>query len=68
MQDKIIQKRYDQIDILRGLFFIPMFIFHLFSFYELVNKFSTNLTSNKILTYFGYVRNLYIILAPVLVR
>jgi len=63
MQDKIIQKRYDQIDILRGLFFIPIFIFHLFSFYDLTNNFNTNLTSNNILTYLGYVRNLYIILA-----
>jgi uncharacterized membrane protein len=63
MQDKIIKKRYDQIDILRGLFFIPMFIFHLFSVYDLTKNFTTKLTSNNILKFFGYVRNLYIILA-----
>ena len=63
MKDKIIKKRYDQIDVLRGIFFIPMFIFHLFSFYDLTSNFTTRLSYNKILTYLGYVRNLYIILA-----
>jgi uncharacterized membrane protein len=63
MKENIIKKRYDQIDILRGLFFIPMFIFHLFSFYDLTNNFTTNLSQNKILEFLGNVRNLYICLA-----
>jgi hypothetical protein len=63
MQEKIIKKRYSQIDILRGLFFIPMFIFHLFSFYDLTNNFNTNLTSNNFLSFIGNVRDLYILLA-----
>ena len=63
MQDKIIKKRYSQIDILRGLFFIPMFIFHLFSFYDLTNNFNTSLSSNNFLSFIGNVRNLYILLA-----
>lgn len=53
--------RFEQFDILRGLFFIPMFIFHLFSFYDL-NK-QTDLTDNSIIHSLGLVRNLYIILA-----
>lgn len=56
-------KRYDQIDILRGMFFIPMFIFHLFSFYDLVHNFKTDYSSYPLIKYLGYVRNLYIILA-----
>jgi uncharacterized membrane protein len=64
MQEKIIKKkRYSQIDILRGLFFIPMFIFHLFSMYDLTNNFNTSLTSNKLLSFIGNVRDLYILLA-----
>jgi uncharacterized membrane protein len=64
MQEKIIKKkRYSQIDILRGLFFIPMFIFHLFSMYDLTNNFNTSVTSNKLLVFIGNVRDLYILLA-----
>jgi uncharacterized membrane protein len=64
MQEKIIKKkRYSQIDILRGLFFIPMFIFHLFSMYDLTNHFNTSVTSNKLLVFIGNVRDLYILLA-----
>ena len=64
MQEKIIKKkRYSQIDILRGLFFFPMFIFHLFSMYDLTNNFNTSLTSNKLLSFIGNVRDLYILLA-----
>jgi uncharacterized membrane protein len=53
--------RLDQIDILRGIFFIPMFIYHIFSFYDLYKN--TSITDNPIIKYMGYVRNLYIILA-----
>ena len=63
MQEKIIKKRFSQIDILRGLFFIPMFIYHLFSMYDLTNNFNTKLTSNEFLSFIGNVRNLYILLA-----
>jgi len=57
------EKRYDQIDILRGWFFIPMFIYHLVSSYDLVHNFRTDYSSNKWIKYLGWVRNLYIILA-----
>lgn len=57
------EKRYDQIDILRGWFFIPMFIFHLVSSYDLVHGFKTSYTSIPWIKYLGWVRNLYIILA-----
>jgi hypothetical protein len=39
--------RLDQIDILRGIFFIPMFIYHIFSFYDLYNN--TTLSDNPII-------------------
>jgi len=55
--------RFEQFDILRGSLFIPMFIFHLFSFYDLTNYFGTNYTSIPIVKYLGYVRTIYIILA-----
>lgn len=53
--------RFEQFDILRGLFFIPMFIFHLFSMYDLTKR--TNLTDIPFIHSLGLVRNLYIILA-----
>ena len=53
--------RFEQFDILRGLFFIPMFIFHLFSIFDLTKK--TNLTDIPFIHSLGLVRNLYIILA-----
>ena len=55
--------RFEQIDILRGSLFIPMFIFHLFSFYDLTNNFRTDYSSSPYIKYFGYVRTIYIILA-----
>ena len=55
--------RFEQFDILRGSLFIPMFIFHLFSFYDLTNHFGTNYTSIPIIKYLGHVRTIYIILA-----
>jgi uncharacterized membrane protein len=57
------EKRYDQIDILRGWFFIPMFIYHLISAYDLTHRFKTDYSSNQWIKYLGWVRNLYIILA-----
>jgi uncharacterized membrane protein len=57
------EKRYDQIDIIRGVFFTPMLIFHIFSFYDIIHNFKTNYSSNPYIQYLGYVRNLYIILA-----
>ena len=57
------EKRYDQIDILRGIFFFPMFIYHLFSAYDLVNNFKTNYSDIPVIKFLGLVRNLYIILA-----
>jgi len=57
------EKRYDQIDILRGWFFIPMFIYHLVSSYDLTHGFRTDYSSNQWIKYLGWVRNLYIILA-----
>ena len=57
------EKRYEQIDVLRGIFFIPMFIFHLFSSYDLIHNFKSNYSSNPLIKYLGYVRYLYIILA-----
>lgn len=59
----MLEKRYDQIDVLRGFFFIPMFIYHLFSSYDLVHNFKTDFSSIPWIKYLGYVRNLYIILA-----
>jgi len=56
-------KRYDQIDILRGLFFFPMFIYHIFSTYDLIKGFKTNYSDTPIIKFLGLVRNLYIILA-----
>ena len=57
------EKRYDQIDILRGWFFIPMFIYHLVSSYDLVHGFKTNYSNIPWIKYLGWIRNLYIILA-----
>lgn len=57
------EKRYDQIDILRGIFFFPMFIYHLFSVYDLVKGFKTNYSEIPLINFLGLVRNLYIILA-----
>jgi uncharacterized membrane protein len=53
--------RYDQFDILRGIFFIPMFIFHLFSLYDL--QFSTTTSQQPIIQFLGNVRLLYLTLA-----
>jgi uncharacterized membrane protein len=55
--------RFDQIDILRGTFFIPMFIFHLFSIYDLT--FHTNHSGKPFISFLGNVRLLYIILSGV---
>lgn len=55
--------RFDQFDILRGMFFIPMFIFHIYSFYDLTNNWNTSLAKNPFIHFLGYVRDLYIILA-----
>jgi len=55
--------RFEQFDILRGSLFIPMFIYHLFSFYDLTNYFGSSYTSNPIIKCLGYVRTIYIILA-----
>ncbi len=57
------EKRYDQIDVLRGVFFFPMFIYHIFSVYDLMNGFKTNYSENPMIKFLGLVRNLYIILA-----
>lgn len=57
------EKRYDQIDVLRGTLFFPMFIFHLFSAYDLANGFKTRYSSIPLIKFLGLVRNLYIILA-----
>jgi uncharacterized membrane protein len=57
------EKRYDQIDILRGMFFFPMFIFHIFSAYDLIKGFKTNYSDIPAIKILGLVRNLYIILA-----
>lgn len=59
------EKRYDQIDILRGWFFIPMFIYHLVSAYDLTHNFKTDYSSIPWIKYLGWVRNLYIGLAGV---
>ena len=57
------EKRYDQIDVLRGMFFFPMFIYHIFSAYDLVKGFKTNYSENPLINFLGLVRNLYIVLA-----
>lgn len=59
------EKRYDQIDILRGWFFIPMFIYHLVASYDLIHGFKTNYSSIPWIRCLGWVRNLYIGLAGV---
>lgn len=55
--------RLDWIDISRGIFFFPMFIFHLFSIYD-INT-GTKYSSQSIINFLGYVRLLYIMLAGV---
>ena len=55
--------RLDWIDISRGIFFFPMFIYHLFSIYD-INK-GTKYSSQPIINFLGYVRLLYIMLAGV---
>jgi uncharacterized membrane protein len=57
------EKRYDQIDVLRGMFFFPMFIYHIFSVYDLIKGFKTNYSDIPTIKFLGLVRNLYIILA-----
>lgn len=55
--------RFDQFDILRGTFFIPMFIFHLFSIYDL--QFSATTSTQPMIQLLGNVRLLYLILCGI---
>ena len=57
--------RFDTIDNLRGVCFIFMFIFHLFSIYDYSNLLKTNISSNYILVFIGHVRNIFIVLAGI---
>jgi len=51
------------IDKIRGFAFIPMFIFHIFSTYDLTNNFTTLTSGNPIVSFLGQIRNVFIILA-----
>ena len=55
--------RITLIDSIRGFSFIPMFIFHLFSTYDVTNNFSTMTTSIPIVSSLGQIRHVFIILA-----
>ena len=56
-------ERFDWIDIARGSFFFPMFIFHIFSLYDEAN--GTDTASQPFVSFLGNVRLLYIIMAGV---
>ena len=53
------------IDSIRGFSFIPMFIFHIFSTYDLTNNFNTMTSANPIVSFLGQIRNVFIILAGI---
>lgn len=57
--------RYLIIDKLRGVSFIFMFIFHLYSLYDYSTLFMTNKSGSFTLQFFGLVRNIFIILAGI---
>ena len=57
--------RIDIIDKIRGFSFIPMFIFHIFSTYDLVNLFSTHTSGHPVIEFLGLIRNVYILLVGV---
>jgi len=53
------------IDSIRGFSFIPMFIFHLYSTYDLTNNFTTSTTLKPTIQFLGLIRNVFIILAGI---
>ena len=57
--------RIDILDTIRGISFFPMCIFHIFFSYDLVNSFSTHISYNSIISFFGKIRNIYILLAGI---
>ena len=57
--------RLNILDSIRGISFIPMCIFHIFSTYDLANDFQTNSTSNMIVYTLGLIRNVYIVMAGI---
>jgi uncharacterized membrane protein len=65
MYFNIIMSRIDILDTIRGISFFPMCIFHIVWSYDLVNSFSTNLSSNTVISFFGQIRNIYILLAGI---
>ena len=59
------ESRITIIDSIRGFSFIPMFIFHLYSTYDLVNSFKTSSTSKPFISFLGLIRNVFILLAGI---
>jgi uncharacterized membrane protein len=57
--------RINIIDSIRGFSFFPMFIFHIFAAYDLVNLFTTSTVNNPSIHFLGLIRNVFIILAGV---
>jgi uncharacterized membrane protein len=57
--------RINLIDQLRGASFFPMFIFHLFASYDLVNLFTVQTVGNKFIQFLGLIRNVFIVLAGI---
>jgi uncharacterized membrane protein len=58
-------QRYLTIDKLRGVSFIFMFIFHIFSIYDYSTLFRSNISGSNTLQFIGLVRNIFIILAGI---
>ena len=59
------ESRITIIDSIRGFSFIPMFIFHLYSTYDLVNSFNTSTASTPFISFLGLIRNVFILLAGI---
>ena len=65
MTNNLKKSRITIIDSVRGFSFIPMFIFHLYSTYDLVNSFKTSSTSKPFIRFLGLIRNVFILLAGI---
>lgn len=65
MSNNLSKSRITIIDSVRGFSFIPMFIFHLYSTYDLVNSFKTSSASKPFISFLGLIRNVFILLAGI---
>ena len=65
IQDKEENNRINILDSIRGGLFIPMFVYHIFSTYDLSNSYKTDSRDNILIYIFGLVRYIYILLAGI---